>query len=161
MPSSVAPAPAAAPAAGPSPAPAAPSPAAPEASRPSNDPYGIRRAIELLRRLPPGERALLVEVVKMTLESVNVHVATIVDDANRRETEIDRRIAVLRREVNEREEEISTRRTEIANLELEQNEISRVKQQLSAVPEHAAAPTAVKAPANGDPARSLTVVKTS
>src|SRR5690349_16032224 len=48
--------------AGPVPAP----PAAHAAPRPSDDAYGIRRAIELLRRLPAGERAVLVEVVRMT-----------------------------------------------------------------------------------------------
>src|SRR5262245_1226641 len=46
-------------------------PTPPPSSRPvvHHEPYGIRRAVELLRRLPPGERAVLVDVVKMTLES--------------------------------------------------------------------------------------------
>src|SRR5262249_40309235 len=51
-------------------APVAPPPAPREA-----EPFGIRRAMELLRRLPAGERGPLVEVVKMTLEALSVHVS--------------------------------------------------------------------------------------
>lgn len=97
--------------------------------------YGIARAVELLRRLPAGDRALLVEVVTMALESANVQVETIIDDATKRGAEIDARIAVLRAEVAQREEEIATRREEIASLETEQDEISQVKQQLTATRE--------------------------
>jgi hypothetical protein len=120
--------------------------------------YGIRRAVELLRRLPPGERGVLVEVVKMTLESVNVHVDTIIDDASRREVEIDKRIAALKHEVSEREEQIATRRDEIQELETEQQEIALVKQQLNAAREQAERPEAetselllVETPANDEP----------
>ena len=134
--------------AGPPPVPA--SPAAPSAPRPSDDAYGIRRAIDLLRRLPAGERAVLVEVVRMTLESVNVPVAAIIEDADSREAEIDRRIAVLRTAVKEREEEIATRREEIANLEVEQKEIARVKQELNAAREQAEAPKTSNAAADED-----------
>src|SRR5215831_17638074 len=74
--------------------------------------YGIRRAMELLRPLPPGERGALVDVVKMTLESVNVKVDAIVDDASKREAEIERRMDVLRSEVAQHEGEVSVRRDE-------------------------------------------------
>jgi hypothetical protein len=73
---------------------------------------------------------LLVEVVKMALESANVQVDSIVEDGGKRASEIEARIAVLSREVAQREEEISKRRDEIATLETERTEISRVREQL-------------------------------
>ena len=153
------------PVAGPPPVPASPAPLA--APRPS-DTYGIRRAIDLLRRLPRGERGVLVEVVRMTLESVDIQVAAIVEDASNREAEIDRRIAVLRTAVKEREEEISTRREEIANLEVEQKEIARVKQELNAAHKQAEAPKTLDAPsdhevgaAEDDPGEVTTAIATS
>jgi uncharacterized protein YqeY len=124
-----------------SPAPSSPSH---EAPRRFDDDYGVRRAIELLRKLPSGERGVLVEVVRMTLESVNVHVTAIINDANNREADIDRRIGVLQGEVKQRKEEISTREDEIANLQMEQKEISRVRQELSTAHEQAALPSAPK-----------------
>src|SRR5262249_34598447 len=90
----------------------APSPAPRQAEA-----FGIRRAMELLRRLPAGERGPLLEVVKMTLEAVSVHVSSIVSDASNREGEIDRRIAVLRGEAKQHEEAASVRRNEITQLE--------------------------------------------
>ena len=121
------------------PAPPSRPPTPPPSSRPvvHHEPYGIRRAVELLRRLPPGERAVLVDVVKMTLESLDVHVDKIVDDANRREGEIEKRIVALREEVGEREEQIATRKDEIRQLEAEQEEIARVRDQLTAARERA------------------------
>src|SRR5690242_4855062 len=113
-------------------APRAPAKTEPPRAAPS---YGIARAVELLRRLPPGDRAVLVDVVKMALESAQVRVESIIDDATKRGSEIDARIEVLRQEVAQREEEIATRREEIANLETEQDEITHVKDQLSAVRE--------------------------
>jgi hypothetical protein len=145
------------------PAPPSRPPTTPPSSRPSTSRagYGIRRAVELLRRLPPGERAVLVDVVKMTLESLNVQVDTIVDDATRREGEIDKRIAMLREEVSEREEQIATRRDEIRQLEVEQEEIARVKEQLTAARERAERQDAetsehllTEVPANEIPAES-------
>lgn len=139
-------------------------PTPPPSTRPStsrSSAYGIRRAVELLRRLPPGERAVLVDVVKMTLESLNVQVEAIVDDASRREGEIDKRIAMLREEVGEREEQIATRRDEIRQLEVEQEEIARVKEQLTAARERAERQDAVtsehlltEVPANEVPVES-------
>src|SRR5690242_10954454 len=45
--------------------------------------YGIERAIELMRKLPKGkaEVEVLVQVVKVTLESANIRVQTILEDA--------------------------------------------------------------------------------
>lgn len=108
-----------------------PPPPPPQARR--ADDYGIQRAVELLRRLPPGEREKFVEVVKMTLESVHVRVESIIDDANRRTSQIEDRIALLQQEVTDREQEIAARREEIMNLEVEHSEITGVKEQLSAV----------------------------
>lgn len=104
--------------------------------------------MELLNRLPRGERGLLVDVVKLTLEALNVQVSVIVDDAGNRESEIDRRIVVLRREATQHEEEASVRRQEITNLEAEREQISRVKRELTGMHEHTKALDVAKPPSN-------------
>jgi hypothetical protein len=93
-----------------------------------------------------------VEVVKLTLECVNVQVSAIVDDASSREAEIDGRIAVLRREVTQHEEEVSVRRQEITHLEAEREGISRVKRELSGMHEHTRPLDVSKPPSNDEPA---------
>jgi hypothetical protein len=123
-----------------------------EAPRPSEGAFGIRGAMELLRRLPRGERSQLVEVIKLTLEALNVHVSAIVDDASSREAEIDQRIAVLRREATQHEEAASVRRQEITKLEAEQEEISRVKHELSGMHEHTRPLDVSRPPSNDQPA---------
>jgi hypothetical protein len=121
-----------------------PSPPPLPASARRTDDYGIQRAVELLRRLPPGEREKFVEVVKMTLESVNVRVESIIDDAKRRSSEIEERIAVLQQEVTDREQEIAARREEIMNLEIEHSEITGVTQQLSSETAPESAPVLIE-----------------
>src|SRR5437016_13411537 len=73
--------------------PAAPAPAAPAkppataasgAARPDHPDYGINKAIELMRLLPDDNVELIVRVVKTTLESTNINVASIVKDATRK-----------------------------------------------------------------------------
>src|SRR6266478_1985249 len=74
----------------PAPAPAAAAPAKPAASAPAatkeqHPDYGINKAIELMRLLPDENVELIVRVVKTTLESTNINVASIVKDATRKQ----------------------------------------------------------------------------
>lgn len=128
--------------------PADPAPAAPAAARsaeptlrdPDPEPpeeieydapaYGIDDAIQLMRALPQDNVELVVQVVKRTLESTNVKTRTIIDDASRKQGEIESRIDVLKKEIAEFEQEISTRKEEITKLEADHKETTQVKDRL-------------------------------
>jgi hypothetical protein len=92
--------------------------------------YGINKAIELMRMLPDDNIELVVRVVKTTLESTNIKVATIIKDALRKQAGIEGRIDVLKKDIAGLESEIATRRTEIAGLEADHKETSTVKDRL-------------------------------
>src|SRR5262245_93940 len=125
----------------PTPAPAprtASPPATPAAGPPASSPsdgdgqtYGIDRAIELMRRLPTDNMEIVVQVVKATLESLEVSVGSIIRDAQRKEARITARVEQLRKEISELESEITTRRNEIGELEADQRETGMVKERLS------------------------------
>jgi translation initiation factor IF-2 len=122
-----APASAAAPAPAPAPVAARPAPAPIEPDSPD---YGIEKAIELMRLLPADNVQLVVQVVKKTLESLGVQVSTIIRDASRKQSDIEGRIDVYKKEIVELESEISTRKSEITRLEADHTETSSVKERL-------------------------------
>ena len=131
-----APAPAPAPRAAPEPEPApkptpAPAKAAPaQPAEPAKPSYGIQNAIELMRQLPNDNVALVVDVVKKTLESLQVDIGSIVTDAKQKQTRIDERVARLRIEIADFEEEIAARKDEIEALTADRDETETVRQRL-------------------------------
>ncbi|MCG8422267.1 MAG: hypothetical protein MJE77_30465 [Proteobacteria bacterium] len=92
--------------------------------------YGIDRAIQLMRSLPSDNVELVVQVVKQTLESTNVHIPEIIGDAKRKQDDIQGRIRVLRDEIADYEKEIETRREEISRLDADYKETSLVRERL-------------------------------
>jgi hypothetical protein len=111
--------------------------------------YGIDKAIELMRTLPSENVELVVQVVKTTLESLNVKVAAIIRDATRKQDDIQGRIKSLRAEIAEYEAEIATRREEIGTLEADFKETSMVKERL----QMAERPAATRSPLGATAAR--------
>jgi hypothetical protein len=112
-----------------------PARAAPPAPRPIQVPrdepeYGIEKAIELMRTLPQGSVELVVQVVKFTLESAQIKIGTIIEDASSRQDRIQSRISILRTEINDLEQEITGRRDEIGKLEADYSETTTVKERL-------------------------------
>ena len=103
---------------------------APRPAMPDELDYGIEKAIELMRTLPQGNVELVVQVVKLALESAQIRIGTIIDDASARQERIQSRIGVLRSEISELELEINQRRTEIGTLEADFSETSTVKERL-------------------------------
>jgi hypothetical protein len=85
-----------------------------------------------MRKMPkdPGSVELVVTVVKTTLEAMNVKVPTIVNDASRKQGDIEKRIDVLKKEIAEHESEISHRKKEIEGLEADHAETTEVKERL-------------------------------
>lgn len=92
--------------------------------------YGIDDAIALMRALPADNIELVVQVVKQTLESTNVSTGTIIEDASRKQADIESRIDVLKKEIAEYEQEITTRKAEITRLEADHKETTQVKERL-------------------------------
>ncbi len=92
--------------------------------------YGINQAIELMRSLPGDNVELVVQVVKRTLESTQIHLDTIIQDASRKQAEIETRVAILKQEIAELEQEIGTRRAEITRLDADHRETTLVKDRL-------------------------------
>lgn len=97
---------------------------------PVSDDYGIQKAIELMRTLPQDNVELVVQVVKFSLESVGIKLPIIIEDATRRQQDIQGRIGVLRGEIAEHEKEIKLRREEIERLETDFKETSTVRERL-------------------------------
>lgn len=113
---------------------AAPSRAAEPEPEPEMDDYdssfGIDKAIELMRTLPQDNIELVVQVVKLTLESTKVKIGGIIKDAARKQDDIQGRIKVLKEEIADYEKEIALRKEEIGGLEADYEETSTVKQRL-------------------------------
>jgi len=118
--------------------PQAAAPAAQSSSQKSSDDdygdydssFGIDKAIELMRTLPADNVELVVQVVKLTLESTKVKVRSIINDATRKQEDIQGRIKVLKGEIGEFEREIFTRKEEITGLEADYEETTTVKDRL-------------------------------
>ncbi|HET6147873.1 MAG TPA: hypothetical protein VFH68_10105 [Polyangia bacterium] len=94
-------------------------------------PYGIAEAIHLLRSLPTDQNSeLIVRVVRTTLESLNVHLADIIDDAARKQLQTEERIAAVQSQVSDLERQLETLRHEIVGLEADLKETTDVKERL-------------------------------
>jgi hypothetical protein len=93
--------------------------------------YGIDAAIQLMRALPVDQNVeLVVQVIKTTLESLRVKVSDIIQDAARKQQDLEGRVTNLKREISEFEKEITQRTEEIARLEADHAETSSVKARL-------------------------------
>lgn len=93
--------------------------------------YTIGQAIELMRALPVDQNVeLVVAVIKTTLESLKVKVADIIEDATRKQKDLEQRVANLKQQIAEFEREIQTRKDEITRLEADHAETSDVKAKL-------------------------------
>lgn len=97
----------------------------------SSSHYGIADAMLLMRSLPLEQNLdLVVRVVRVTLSSVNVRIEDIVEDATRRQKDIQDNIASLHEKVAELEEELEARRREISAQEADFKETTSVKERL-------------------------------
>jgi hypothetical protein len=93
--------------------------------------YGIEQAIALMRALPMDNNpALVVAVIKTTLESLKVKVADIISDAARKQKDLEERVSNLKRAIADFEKEIETRKEEIARLEADHKETTAVRGRL-------------------------------
>ena len=93
--------------------------------------YGITEATLLMRTLPVDQNVeLVVRVVRNTLESMNVQLAEIIDDAAAKEQGLQSRMETLNGEIAELSRHIHARRQEIDHLSEELAETTTVKERL-------------------------------
>jgi hypothetical protein len=94
--------------------------------------YGIAEAIQLLRSVPVEQNVeLVVGVIRNTLESLNVRLADIIEDAGQKERSLQQRIETLKTEIAEYERQIDTRSQEIGRLHGELAETTTAKERLT------------------------------
>ena len=92
--------------------------------------YGINEAIALMRRLPSGDMRILSQVIKETLESTNVSVTEIIEDAESKESGLEVKIRKLDEEVSGLEALIKERKDSIAAYLEDLEETRNVKNNL-------------------------------
>ena len=95
--------------------------------------YGIEDAVKLIRSLPNGQEELIIQVVKQTLESTNIKISDIILDAERKESQIEKRTRKLRSEIEEFQTKIDRRNEEIQTMYAKLKESIEVKKQLQKV----------------------------
>jgi hypothetical protein len=109
--------------------------------------YGIAETTMLMRALPVDQNVeLVVRVVRSTLESMNVQLADIIDDAQAKELTLSGRVETLNGEIGELSQQIDRRRQEIAQLQEELTETTTVKQRLLLAQKLGGQPTESPAP---------------
>ena len=98
---------------------------------PSSKPYGIDRAIELMRSLrAERDPDLVATVITTTLESVDTKVTDIIEEAKSRQADLEARIAVIKARNGALEREIELGVDEIVELEASLAEIMSVTERL-------------------------------
>ena len=101
--------------------------------------YGIDRAIQLMRSLPTAQNPELVAtVITSTLESLGTNVASIIEDANSRQADLEARIGTLKAKNSSLEKEIEAGVDEIVKLEASLAETLSVKERLELAHNHQA-----------------------
>jgi predicted nucleic acid-binding Zn-ribbon protein len=104
---------------------------------PSSKPYGIDRAIELMRSLrAERDPDLVAMVIRTTLESVDTKVTDIIAEARSRQAELEARIAVIKARNSALEKQIELGVDEIVELEASLAEIVSVTERLDLAQGH-------------------------
>jgi predicted nucleic acid-binding Zn-ribbon protein len=104
---------------------------------PSSKPYGIDRAIELMRSLrAERDPELVAMVIRTTLESVDTKVTDIIAEARSRQAELEARIAVIKARNSALEKQIELGVDEIVELEASLAEIVSVTERLDLAQGH-------------------------
>lgn len=104
---------------------------------PSSKPYGIDRAIELMRSLrAERDPELVAMVIRTTLESVDTKVTDIIEEARSRQADLEARIAVIKARNSALEKEIELGVDQIVELEASLAEIVSVTERLDLAQSH-------------------------
>lgn len=97
---------------------------------PSRRDYGIEEAIQLMRKLPPGDLRTQAAVIKECLESTNIKICNIIKDAEIKEGRLEEQVKKLDAEIENLESMIAQRQDAINILRDDLEETRRVKNSL-------------------------------
>ena len=75
--------------------------------------YGIDHAVALMRDLPADTSQIIVSTVTKTLESANINVSEIIEDAREKESGLDSQIKELNSEIDSLNEQIAKKKDQI------------------------------------------------
>jgi septal ring factor EnvC (AmiA/AmiB activator) len=101
--------------------------------------YGIGDVIRLLRTLPVDQHAeLVIRVIRTTLESVNVRVPELIEDAAKQQHKLSERISALQAQILDLTKQIDTHRAEVSRLEADLAETTSAKERLKSAEQAAA-----------------------
>jgi len=121
-------------------------------------PYGIADVIRLMRSLPVDQQPeLVVRVIKSTLESVNVRVASLIEDASRQQQRLSEQISTLQAKILDLTKQIEGHRGDVGRLEHELGETTTARERLEAAEKPSLAgpgnlpPPPPLGPGRGDP----------
>ena len=89
--------------------------------------YGIEQAIELITKLPSDNETLVVSVVTQTLDSANIDIQTIIEDANKKESNLSECISVKTDEIDQLEKMINEKKEDIDTAQQALSKIEKVK----------------------------------
>ena len=96
--------------------------------------YGIDKAIELLQKLPQDNASLVVAVVRETLQSANIDVERVVEDARNKVAQMRQDMEALSAEIAVLKTQIVQKETEIIRTEADLKETLRVQDLLQRAP---------------------------
>ncbi|MCI0505462.1 MAG: hypothetical protein L0Z73_05065 [Gammaproteobacteria bacterium] len=104
-----------------------------------NRKYGIDHAVALMRDLPNENSSVIVAVVTKTLESANINVASIVEDAKAKEAALQAQIKQLNEEIGALEARIAEKKEQISVSTAILQETCKVRELLEKAEKHGAA----------------------
>ena len=109
--------------------------------------YGIGEVIRLLRTLPIDQHTdLVVRVIRNTLESLEVHVPDLIQDAVKQERNLGERIGALRARMHELTKQIDAHHEEVSRLETDLAETAGARERLQFTEQIDLAPTPLADP---------------
>ncbi len=93
--------------------------------------YGIDKAVKLMKRLPEADNHLLATVIKECLESANIKIESILEDASQKEARLEQHIEKLDHEIENLESLIHQRKDTILELIRDLEETRQVRNNLA------------------------------
>jgi len=100
-----------------------------QALRPS---YSIDQAIALMRKMPNDNQALIVGVIRDTLQSANIDVSAIIQDADEKSTGLSQEVSDLKAKITALREEIKDMEAQIQQADKDLSETTKVRVLLEA-----------------------------
>ena len=104
-------------------------PSSPTSNSGSSVTYSIDDAIKLIRSLPEEDKNTM-QIVKRTLESTHIVISDLIEDAARKESQLEKRATKLQIEIEELQSKIDRRKEEIFAMQERLRDTAKIKEKL-------------------------------